>query len=54
MLVPIAVKASKRSLSSMGIERADGEGEGRANPPITVPTTSIDQPIGVVNSMTAM
>ena len=48
MLVPIAVKASKRSLSSMGIESAlMAKAKAANNPPITVPTTSIDQPIGV-------
>src|SRR5262249_12009833 len=52
MLDPIAVKASVRSLSSIGIENALIAKEKAANrPPTTLPTISIAHPVGVVNSI---
>ena len=55
MLVPIAVSASTRSSSSIGIEKALMAKEKAANrAPTAVPTISSAQPVGVVNSIAAM
>jgi len=52
MLVPIAVKASTRSSSSIGTENALIANENAANsPPTNVPTATSDAPDGVVNSV---
>src|SRR5262245_539191 len=55
MLVPIAVRASTRSSSSIGIENALIANEKAANrAPTALPTTSIAQPVALVNSIGAM
>ena len=52
MLVPMAVSASVRSLSSIGMEKALIANANAANrPPTAPPTTSIAQPTSVVNSI---
>ena len=52
MLVPMAVSASVRSLSSIGMEKALMANAKAANrPPTALPTSSIAQPISVVNSI---
>ena len=52
VLVPIAVRASTRSPSSIGIENALIAKEKAANnPPTAPPTSSMAHPVGVLNSM---
>ena len=52
MLVPMAVNASVRSVSSIGMENALMANAKAANsPPTAPPTSSIAQPVAVVNSI---
>src|SRR3546814_3910418 len=54
-LVPIAVRASTRWSSIIGMEKAEIAKEKAANrPPISVPTTSMAMPVDEVNSIGAM
>ena len=55
MLVPMAVKASVRSDSSIGMEKALMANANAANrPPTALPISNIAQPTSVVNSMGMM
>ena len=55
MLVPIAVRASTRSLSSIGIENTLMANENAANKaPTAPPTSNMAHPVGVVNSIGAI